>query len=211
MARNACTYSRMRGTGGRGDGPPRARGPPCSRGAPPAARVRGRRAGRAVGRSWRRRPSRLTFGDVAPGSELEGHSIEDRPIGIRRDRASGGRTVPEVQIQVERPPSSDVEAEVHHVAVLDHVVLALDAELARLAAARLAAELDEVAPVDHLGADEAALDVRVDLARGARRGDAARDRPGAALVGPRGEHADQADQLEGRADEAVPRGLGDAA
>src|SRR5262245_40613977 len=103
--------------------------------------------------------------------------------------------------------SLDVEAEVDDVAVLDDVVLALDAELADLAAARLAAELDEVAPVDDLGADEAALDVGVDLARGARGRGAARDRPGAALVGAGGEHRDEGDELEGGAQEAVARGL----
>src|SRR5439155_17555093 len=57
------------------------------------------------------------------------------------------------------------EPEVDDVAVLDDVVLALEPELPRLAAPGLAPEAHELLVGDHLGADEAALDVAVDLAR----------------------------------------------
>src|SRR5262245_40694405 len=105
--------------------------------------------------------------------------------------------------------ASDVEAEMDDVAVLDHVLLALDPQRAGLLAFGLAAVREEVLEADHLGADEAALDVAVDLARGARRERAARHGPRPTLVGPRGQHADQVDQRERRADEAVYGGLGE--
>ena len=74
------------------------------------------------------------------------------------------------------------EPEVDDVAVPDDVVLALETELPRLAAPGLAPEAHEVLVGDHLGADEAALDVAVDLARRLEDRRAAADRPGAALV-----------------------------
>ena len=60
----------------------------------------------------------------------------------------------------------DVEAEQHHVAVLDDIVLALGAELAGVARAGFAAAADVIVVGDRLGADEAALEVGVDFARG---------------------------------------------
>src|SRR3954453_17010271 len=62
-----------------------------------------------------------------------------------------------------------VEAELHHVAVLHQVVLALEADLAELLGARPAADVEQLVPADHLGLDEAALEVGVD-APGALRG-----------------------------------------
>ena len=72
------------------------------------------------------------------------------------------------------------EPEVDDVAVLHDVVLALEPEFPGLAASGLAPEAYEVLVGDHLGADEAALDVAVDLARRLEGGRAAADRPGAA-------------------------------
>ena len=80
-----------------------------------------------------------------------------------------------------RPDPSDVEAEQHHVAVLDDIVLAFGAQLAGVAGARFAAELDEVVVGDGLGADEAALEVGVDLARRLGRPRAPVHGPGARL------------------------------
>src|SRR3546814_148499 len=59
----------------------------------------------------------------------------------------------------------DVEPDLHDVAVLDDVVLALDAELPDLLGLVPRAELEELVPVDDLGPDEAALEVAVDDAR----------------------------------------------
>src|SRR5580765_5739085 len=95
--------------------------------------------------------------------------------------------------------------EVDDVAVAHDVVLALEAELPRLAALRLAAQADEVLVRDHLGADEAALDVAVDLAGRLERRRAPADRPCAALVLARGEKADEVEERVARADEAGAR------
>src|SRR5215831_3691365 len=85
------------------------------------------------------------------------------------------------------PPVSNIEPEVDDVAVGDDVLLALQAELADLADLGLGLEGQQIIDAHHLRTDEAALDVRVDLAGGAVRGGALADRPGAALVGPRGQ------------------------
>ena len=58
--------------------------------------------------------------------------------------------------------SSDVEAELHHVAVLSDVVLAFDAHLAHILGCIPGTELEELATLDDLGPDEAALEVAVD-------------------------------------------------
>src|SRR5689334_1969638 len=94
-------------------------------------------------------------------------------------------------------PCSDIEAEVDDVAVGDDVVLAFEPELPRLAAARLAAVTHELVVRDHLGADEAALDVAVDLARGFHGCRAAADRPRPALVLAGGEEADEVEECVG--------------
>ena len=54
---------------------------------------------------------------------------------------------------------SDVEEEVHDVAVPDDIVLALDAEFAGGAACRFGFQFDEVFVFDDLCADEAFLEV----------------------------------------------------
>src|SRR3569623_1835243 len=64
----------------------------------------------------------------------------------------------------------DVEAEVHHVAVLHDVVLAFQTPLAGFLGFLLAAAGDEVGIGDDLGADEAAFEVGVDYGGGLRRG-----------------------------------------
>src|SRR5262249_34407101 len=63
------------------------------------------------------------------------------------------------------PPiaGSDVEAEVHDVAVLDDVGLAFLAHLAGLRRAALSLEADIVVVGDGLGGDEALLEIGVDL------------------------------------------------
>src|SRR5258708_2171791 len=80
-----------------------------------------------------------------------------------------------------------VEAEVDHVAVAHHVVLALQAQLARFLRALLAAVRNEVIVRRDLGADEAPLEVGVDDTRGLWRGRAGLDSPGAHFLGPGGE------------------------
>src|SRR5258706_1140868 len=82
---------------------------------------------------------------------------------------------------------SDVEAEVDHVAIAHHVVLALEAQFACLLGALLAAVRDEVVVAGDLGADEAALEIGVDHPPALRRGRAGADRPGAHFFGTGGE------------------------
>lgn len=77
------------------------------------------------------------------------------------------------------------------------MVLSLKAVLARLAALGLAAAVDQVLPVGDLGADEAPLDVGVDLARLLGGREVAPDGPGAALALPGGEEGDEVDELVG--------------
>ena len=86
----------------------------------------------------------------------------------------------------------DVEAEQQDVAVLDDIFLAFRAHLARVLGAGLAAERDEIVVGDGFGADEPALEVGVDLARGLGRLGAFVDRPGARFLGPGGVESDQA-------------------
>ncbi len=64
----------------------------------------------------------------------------------------------------------NVEAEVHDIAFLDDVFLALEPQLAGITRAGLALEPDVVVEADDLGADEAAFEIGVDDARGLRRG-----------------------------------------
>src|SRR5204863_390164 len=64
------------------------------------------------------------------------------------------------------PGLLDVEAKVDHIAVAHHVVLALEAKLARFLRPLLAAVRDEVIVRRHFGADEAALEVGMDDAGG---------------------------------------------
>jgi hypothetical protein len=103
-----------------------------------------------------------------------------------------------------------LKLKVDHVAVCHDVLFAFQAQLGGFAALGFAAQLDQVLPAHDLGADEAALDVGVDLARGLLRAGAGADGPGAALVFARGEQRDQIDERVGGADETPGRGLGQA-
>ena len=66
---------------------------------------------------------------------------------------------------------------------------------------------DEIVIGDGLGADEAALEVGVDLAGGLGRLGAAVDGPGARFLGAGGEEGDQAEQLVAGADHPREAGL----
>ena len=98
---------------------------------------------------------------------------------------------------------SDVEAEIHHITVLHHVVLTLKTHESLVARRRDAAERDEIVIAHDLRADEAALKIRMNLARRLRRGRAARDRPRAALVLARRQECLESEQRERAVDEPV--------
>src|ERR1700730_9303398 len=78
-------------------------------------------------------------------------------------------------------PTLDIEPKVHHIALFDHVLLALQPQLARLLGARLPLERNEVIVGNDLRPDEAALEVRMDDAGRLRRGRPRVHRPGAHL------------------------------
>src|SRR5207244_2121427 len=95
------------------------------------------------------------------------------------------------------------EAEVDDVAILHDVVLALEADLAVIAARGHRSARHQRIVADDFGADEAARDVAVDFACGELRGRPARDRPGAAFVLADREERDVAEQIVAGADDAI--------
>ena len=94
----------------------------------------------------------------------------------------------------QRRPALDVEADVQHVAVLDDVGLPLEALPPVLCDLGMRAELDEVAPVDDLAADEAARDVGVDRTGRVERRLAVPQRPGARVLLAGREERDQVER-----------------
>src|SRR5690606_39807789 len=101
----------------------------------------------------------------------------------------------------------DVKSDLHDVAVLHDVVLALHAGLARGAYGRDGPGLDEVVERDDLGLDEALLEVGVDHAGRLGRGPALLDGPRACLLGARREVGLQPEGVEARTSELVHPGL----
>ena len=100
-----------------------------------------------------------------------------------------------------------VEAEVDHVAVLDHIVLALAAEKALVPGGSHRAAGHHIVVGDDLCPDEAPLDVGVDLTGGLGGLGAPLDGPGTALVLTVGEEGDKAQKGVGALDEAIQAGL----
>src|SRR5437588_7038487 len=76
----------------------------------------------------------------------------------------------------------DVETDIQHVAVADDVRLALQALLPAPGGLGVRAGVDQVLPVDHLTADEAAGDVRVDRPGSLNRRLPVAERPRARLL-----------------------------
>ena len=79
---------------------------------------------------------------------------------------------------------SDVETEQNNIAVLHHILLALGANQTLFAGSSQRAKLDEILIVDNLSANEAALEVGVNLAGSLRRLCALLDGPRADLCSP---------------------------
>src|SRR5437899_11570676 len=88
-----------------------------------------------------------------------------------------------------------VEADLEDVAVAYFVVLALDPQLLQLARLRPRADLEELAPVDHLGPDESSLEVAVDDARAFGRLRTGAKGPRARLVLAGGEERQPAEKV----------------
>ena len=105
------------------------------------------------------------------------------------------------------PRSLYVEEEFHDVAVLHDVFLALGTDEALFLAGRDRAVLDERFVRHDGGADEAALEIAVDLAGGLRRLGALLDRPCADLLGSCGQEADEPQKPVARLDELIETGF----
>src|SRR5438309_6315549 len=101
----------------------------------------------------------------------------------------------------------DGGADVEDVAVAHDVFLPLQTHLAALARLGFRTDSHEFLVVDHLGADETALEVRVDLPGGAGSAIAAVNRPGAHLVFTDREERGELEKVVGRADETLARGF----
>ena len=156
-----------------GQAQPQGIGQPGGAGLQPAAAARAARVepagaddpggARGSGRRLRRRRPARPGHHPAAGRRL----LPSRASRARAGWASGSRRAQQgVGTAVEAP--YDVEAEVGHVAVLHHVLLAFQAEQAGVAAGGHGLQADQVVAVDDLGADEAALDVGVDGAAASR-------------------------------------------
>src|SRR6478735_5595466 len=90
----------------------------------------------------------------------------------------------------------DVEADVEDVSVGDDVVLPLEPLLAAAGGLGATPRLDEVAPRNHLAADEPPRDVGVDRRRRIERRPTLRERPGPCLLVAAREEREQAGRLE---------------
>src|SRR5271155_5061046 len=95
----------------------------------------------------------------------------------------------------------------HDVAVGHNVVLALEPHFARVARSRFAPAPHVVVVSDGFSADEAALEIGVDGARGLWRLGAARHRPGARLLRPGSEKGHKVEERIAGADQAVEPGF----
>src|SRR5262245_22571890 len=93
--------------------------------------------------------------------------------------------------------------EVDDVAVLHHVFLAFEAQLAAVAAGGHRAARHERVVADDFGADESARDVAVNLPGRVERARAAADRPGAAFVLANGEKRHVAEQVVAGGNHAI--------
>src|SRR3546814_17736886 len=100
-----------------------------------------------------------------------------------------------LRVKVPAPAPLHVEAEVEDVAVLYQVLRAFDPHLAGFLGAGFAVAGDEVGARDGLGADEAALEVGVDLTGRFRGLGAAAHGPGACPLGAVGEEGRQVEQV----------------
>src|SRR5439155_7054560 len=112
-----------------------------------------------------------------------------RPIRPRRrclrvttTSAAASTSSPRTSQGTIRSLESDVEADLEHVAVGDFVVLAFHAQPPDFSRLRPRANLEQLIPADDFGADEAALQVRVNHARAFRCLGAGAERPRARLL-----------------------------
>ena len=100
-----------------------------------------------------------------------------------------------------------IEANVQYVAVLHDVFFAFQTQLAFGFSLHHTAKCHQIIVGNDLGADETLLQVRMDLTGGLRRGGAAVNCPGTALISAGGEEGLQAQQIVRETDHAVEAGF----
>src|SRR5215472_14712138 len=137
--------------------------------------------------------------------------VETSPFISQPPLSSPARS-PAAKIAAQKHPryekcGLDVEAKPHHIAVLNDVIGAFETHAAGVLRPLLAAIGGEVGKGDRLGANEALLEIAVDLAGRLRRLGAVLDGPGMRLLWARGEERDQAQQPITGADDAGEAGL----
>ena len=103
-----------------------------------------------------------------------------------------------------------VEPEVHHIAVLNDVVLSFDSELSCGLQAGLALVFEDVGNRVDLGTDEASLEVRVDDSSSLRGFEALLDGPGTNLFGTAREVGLKTEETVGLTGESVEAGLSES-
>src|SRR3984893_8976439 len=134
---------------------------------------------------------------VAGGSTMRCHT----GFAWRAARPSGRQT------RRGRRGGLDVEAEDGGVAILENVLLTLDAKLAGGTRLGPASGVDQLLPANHFGLDEASLKVAVDGSRRLRCARPTADRPCPALGLARGQEGDQAEDGVCLAGEPAQPGL----
>src|SRR3972149_4083531 len=123
--------------------------------------------------------------------------------------ASGARSYVESACRRREPSvkanpaaSSGAEQDVHHVPVLDKILLPLAAQTAVLLRLRETACRQQLIPADPPRADEPPLDVRMDATGRLQGGRPGGQRPGAALRLADGEEGDEPQHLLGQGEDA---------
>src|SRR5450631_3008909 len=104
-------------------------------------------------------------------------------------------------------PASDVEAKVHDVTLAHDVLLALKAQFAGFLCPRLSTISHIIIERDHLGADEAALEVRMNHSRRLWRGRTGTHRPCTHLLRSRGKVSLKAKQAVAGTNHAIEPGF----
>src|SRR5882672_6196117 len=158
-------------------------------------------------------PSTMVFWEAASsrcvgwGSNRAAKDLMSAAVTASGANSMMSPTLKSSKARMSGPVASGRKPEMHDVPIGDDVFLAFEAQPAGLAGARLAAERHIVVIRNGLGADEAALEIRMDDARRLRRLGAAGDGPGFCLLGPCGEIREQAQETVSGADQAIEPGL----
>src|SRR5581483_9632102 len=153
--------------------------------------------GKCIPSVWTWRHGRRTNAPVTSPGCRRPRSPWARPSAPRAISALARTSPPSRTSQGIAPPSSDVEADLQDVAVLDLVVLALDAELPLFLGPGPRADREQLVPPDDLGPDEPPLEVGVDHAGALGGPGAGPERPGPALLVAGGEERPPAEEVVG--------------